>query len=177
MPREGAITQRSSCTYGDLVRRFYGRLLVLHGLVEADGSVETLPRQSSGCALCAAQADAASVSTYDVTLCLRVAEVCLPYEGLLILLALLLRPELLEVSHHVSHGLLVHGYALLQDVERSREDRQLAHDFLERLRQLLARAGHAALVGISHWLRFLQLGDSSSAASHRPFRGSFGLES
>ena len=56
---------------------------------------------------------------------------------------------------------------MLQDVERSGQDRQLAHDFLERLRQFLACAGHTALVGIGHWLRFLQLGNSSSAtASH-----------
>ena len=166
VPREGAITQ-SSCAYGDLVRRFHRGLLVLHGLVEADGTVETLPRQSSGRALCCTEANAAAVSTYDVSLSLRVAEICLPYEGLLILLALFLRPYLLEVRHYVSDGLLVHGYALLQDVERPGEDRQLAHDFLEGLCQLLTCAGHTALVGIGHWLRFLQLGNSSSAtASH-----------
>lgn len=83
------------------------------------------------------------------------------------MLALFLGPYLVEVSHYVSDGLLVHGYALLQDVERSGQDRQLAHDFLERLRQFLACAGHTALVGIGHWLRFLQLGNSSSTtASH-----------
>jgi hypothetical protein len=85
----------------------------LHCLVEADGAVETLPRQSSGCALCSAQADTATVGTYDVALGLRVAEICLSYEGLLILLSLFLRPELIEVSHHVADGLLVHGHALL----------------------------------------------------------------
>ena len=94
-------------------------MLVLHGLIEADGAVEALPLQAADCAHALSHSHAATVSTDDVALCLREAEVCLPNEGLLILLALFLRPELIEVRHHVAHCLLIHRYALLQDVEGS----------------------------------------------------------
>lgn len=150
-------------------------MLVWHRLVEANGAIEALPLQA------AVRAHAASAVYVDhIALCLRVAEVGLPYVGLL-LLTLFLHSQFVEVSHHVSDGLLVLGYALLQDVEGSREDAQLADDLFEGLCELLASAGDASLIGICYWLRLRELRDSSSSepassAGHRPVWRAFRFE-